>query len=82
MPCGLCTTTFANKPCNSNHVNITDILVATFNKEYMMKYFNVLNQYCPCTNCLVKMMCDKQRLNCEQYLEVLKRANAEFCLRE
>lgn len=63
---------FAKPPCEPGVVQIIDKMCEIYNKKYITNYFYLLKDKCPCSNCLVKTMCDKQRLECSTYLEFLK----------
>jgi len=72
MPCPLCESTYLNKPCESDILIITDSLCEIFNKKFTTGLFNALREACPCTECLVKVVCFTHRLECPDYIIFLR----------
>jgi hypothetical protein len=64
---------YENPPCKSKEIKMIDKLCEIYNKKYLTNYFNLLNEQCVCSNCLVKMACGDKRLNCPEYLEFLSK---------
>ena len=45
------------------------------NEIYLKNMFKILGEACPCIECLVKVVCLKNRLACEPYLTILTLVN-------
>jgi len=71
MPCFLCNAIYKDKPCESNEIKIIDKPCENYNKKYLIKYFELIHDNCPCINCVVRIVCENERLNCPEYLTLL-----------
>jgi hypothetical protein len=67
----MCKSLYVCKPCSKEKVEIKDKLVAGFNKTYIKIMFKTLRKNCPCIECLVKVVCLKDRFNCDSYVALL-----------
>ena len=75
MPCKLCDQIYDGKPCNKGRVKFKDTSIANINKIYLENMFETLSEACPCVECLVRVVCLKNRLECESYLTLLTLVN-------
>lgn len=71
MPCKMCEEMYVGKPCNKEKLKFKDGFIINFNKYYVKNMFKILRKNCPCTECLVKVVCFKHRLDCDSYLTLL-----------
>ena len=75
MPCKMCELVYVGKPCKEKRLEFKDKFVATFNKFYVKATFKTLRKTCPCMECLVKVVCFKDRFNCDSYVTLLALVN-------
>lgn len=61
MPCYICNYYFKYKPCDSNKpiVIISEDKNIEHSVKLLTRKYILMNDHCPCKNCLVKIMCSE-----------------------
>jgi len=61
MPCATCEYYFKNTPCEHRKIDFYEPIDSApydaVSLDFLTKKYNMLEEYCPCTTCLVKPMC-------------------------
>ena len=78
MPCKVCEYVFTYSPCSTElkkylDNNFINVGVNVFHRQHWAGIFNNLKKNCPCSMCVVKMVCSNY---CKKY-EVFSKRNLE-----
>lgn len=85
MPCPLCEAIYQYKPCTTSKVELDDFLKTqvslinmNYTETYNMDFYRELSKECPCKECLVKVVCFKDRFNCSDYAEFTRKISPYY----
>lgn len=71
MPCTICYTNYENTPCSDKEYKSLRTRSKKNKDDEIM--FHRMKKVCPCKECLVKMICNDKRWECQPYLDLIEK---------